>query len=1339
MKRKILALLLVLSLALSIIPTAGAVGEEKSPSDSGYGYTYRFVTADTIEITSYFGYEAEVTVPETIDGFTVVGIAGFHPNAGSSTALSPWIKRVVLPDTVTYIGEDAFTQEYDQWTTEFSSLEEVILPSNLKTIGRRAFANLLLLKKIDIPASVTSIGEGAFEHCTALKDVTLRCDPLVMAASAFGSKNGDRSPFAGVLQDKYDEWIWAEGVSDFLVWNGWLYAYKGGSKTPVLPSGIVGVAASAFENVGLTGVTLPAGLKVIGMSAFASNADLTSVDIPAGVERLDYGVFSDCTSLASVTLRQGLKSIGENAFDDCTALKSITIPDGVEVVDEGAFSGCENLAEIGFPASVVETYINTIQDTKYYSDLPSGEQMYCGSVYLGMKNTDYRDYPSSLTIRPGTKTVNIEYQPDGLNELILPDGLKTFILKSGGDHCGITTLTIPESVDYIDCSYLPYLTTLKLPQEAKLAEGAFSSCRWLKSVTIPKGNPYLNAFGDCHAIETLTIPDDVVELGAVGGAGLKSINLGKIRVLGENALKDETRLESLTLPDTLVAIESGALSGCKRLASLKGGRNVKTLGSDCFKDCIALTDLGALSDSVCSIRNGAFENTGWYHDQPDGPVYFGSVAYTYKGTIPADTVLALKAGTIAVSEGYIFEHELRYWEKEDVKNVIAIVLPDSVRCVGSNAFANCKNLKSIDLGGVQYIGCEAFNNSACESIVLPDTVRYVGDNAFSGTALKAIHLNNGLRVLEKGAFFSYGAGKGVTIPASVTYLGPQCLGYYPLKPDEPLSGVGIIPNFVIYGASGTAAETYANENGITFHDNVGCTSHEYVTETMSATCQTGGFTRKTCTLCGYVEVSGKTAAGGHKATANTAIDATCTHPGFTGGTHCASCGEVLSAPIQTPALGHSWRSDTMGANNPIQYFGMIWHYCSRCETTWYEPSSIAHVHDYSYHVSEKHPSCTVQGHTEYSCACGASIKGNYTDPLGHYFEWVTDTVATETEAGCKHEECTRCHLVTRNENTVIPPTGPGHKHSYQATVKAPTCYDYGYTTYTCSCGESYIDDNSYTDSLGHNFVGGVCTRCGATESSTQPHEHNYTAVVTSPTCTGQGYTLHTCSCGDSYKDSYVNALGHNFVNGVCTRCGVQEGACDGGESCPGRHFTDMPSYKNWAHEGIDFAIERGLVNGTTPTTFSPKKTMTRAMLVTLLWRYEGEPTAENGKTFTDVSPKQYYAKAVAWASSEGIVKGMTDTTFQPNGEITREQMAVLFYRYAEWKGVDMTPRADISGFPDYSRVSGYAREAFRWANATDLIGGSKQNGVNYLLPKGSATREQVATLLMRFIRNIIEA
>ena len=120
-----------------------------------------------------------------------------------------------------------------------------------------------------------------------------------------------------------------------------------------------------------------------------------------------------------------------------------------------------------------------------------------------------------------------------------------------------------------------------------------------------------------------------------------------------------------------------------------------------------------------------------------------------------------------------------------------------------------------------------------------------------------------------------------------------------------------------------------------------------------------------------------------------------------------------------------------------------------------------------------------------------------------------------------------------------------HTHSYKNTVTAPTCTAKGYTTHTCSCGNSYKD--TYVDALGHNYVSGVCTRCNAKDPNYQaPHTHSYTAAVTAPTCTAAGYTTHICSCGDSYKDNYVNALGHNYVNGACTRCGDKSAATLGG-------------------------------------------------------------------------------------------------------------------------------------------------------------------------------------------------
>ena len=110
---------------------------------------------------------------------------------------------------------------------------------------------------------------------------------------------------------------------------------------------------------------------------------------------------------------------------------------------------------------------------------------------------------------------------------------------------------------------------------------------------------------------------------------------------------------------------------------------------------------------------------------------------------------------------------------------------------------------------MQYIGREAFNNSACESIVLPDSVRYVGSNAFSAPNIRAIHLNDGLRALDEGAFFTYGKGSGVTIPASVTYIGAQALGWCPIDPDDPFAGLTRIDGFAVTGTAGSAAQAYA--------------------------------------------------------------------------------------------------------------------------------------------------------------------------------------------------------------------------------------------------------------------------------------------------------------------------------------------------------------------------------------------------------------------------------------------------------------------------------------------------------------------------------------------------
>ena len=172
---------------------------------------------------------------------------------------------------------------------------------------------------------------------------------------------------------------------------------------------------------------------------------------------------------------------------------------------------------------------------------------------------------------------------------------------------------------------------------------------------------------------------------------------------------------------------------------------------------------------------------------------------------------------------------------------------------------------------------------------------------------------------------------------------------------------------------------------------------------------------------------------------------------------------------------------------------------------------------------------------------------------------------------------------------------------------------------------------------------------------------------------------------------------------------------------------------DWYFDAVQYVYENDMMAGTSDTTFSPNQTTTRGMIVTILYRLEGEPTVTGTTAFTDVTADQYYANAVAWAVQNGIVAGSDATTFAPNNAITREQMAAILYRYAQFKGYDVSAKADLSTYIDAADVSAYATDAMAWASQTGLITGTS---ATTLSPAGQATRAQVATILMRFCENI---
>ena len=388
------------------------------------------------------------------------------------------------------------------------------------------------------------------------------------------------------------------------------------------------------------------------------------------------------------------------------------------------------------------------------------------------------------------------------------------------------------------------------------------------------------------------------------------------------------------------------------------------------------------------------------------------------------------------------------------------------------------------------------------------------------------------------------------------------------------------------------------------------------------------------------------------------------------------------------------------------------------------------------------PTCTEQGTAFYKCsACGAT-RTEKIAALGHDLsrcDLVPD--ATCTQPGRAVGTCARCGVKI---DEVIP--AKGHDYSYKsASSTEPTCTESGRYQGTCPrCGKEY---NDTIPALGHDWGEWVvaqeptaettgyryhlCARCNTREGEDIPklHEHAWNAgvVTQKPTATEPGVKTFTCTICGATKTESIPATG-------------LPGTCPGGPTCPGYAFRDMPVPADWSHEGLDYCIYRGYVAGTSASTVSPTGVCTRAQLVSILYRMQGEPTTVKGyelsklrAPFNDVPRGQWYTDAIWWAKLTDVVAGTSATTFDPEGEITREQLAVILYNYTQQFAPGSIPAAgSLAGFPDAGSVSSWARTEMAWAVGNGLISGTGSGGVAYLSPQGSATRAQVAAILMRF-------
>ena len=819
---------------------------------------------------------------------------------------------------------------------------------------------------------------------------------------------------------------------------------------------------------------------------------------------------------------------------------------------------------------------------------------------------------------------------------------------------------------------------------------------WMGNVTVTEYNDKGQKLGTT-VVENLG--EEYLALAYIAGATTED---GKtytgVTNVGDRAFKDCQYLTCMFLDDGITTIGDRAFYADEYLSAINMPRNLELIDQYAFYGCDTLTFVRA---GACSrlrrIEDHAFYSCTMLAELrlPNGLTYIGPWAFAWDRILgQEDTTLSLPSSLQVIETGaFAFvNHHKNLNIPANVTSIgdyafmcdyymnnLTFSPGDKPLTIGKAAFFGDNHMKTVDLSNrvaqidkCAFAGCEML-----EEVYFGDKIDTIQGRAFTS-------LDNAMKILVEGVL------NGILRPddtdQNADQAGDISTAFNMIAKITKLKRAVFKndPAKSIYGAA---------DSNRSFPDDC-VVYYPQGSHTWAAELKDDG------TWQGY-----KTGLwhGNHIAQfADTVVDPTCTKQGYTH--HVCTVKGCTYAPVD----------DT---------------YVAATDHTWVKTQTNP-------------PACTEQGTAFYKCsACGAT-RTEKIAALGHDLsrcDLLPD--ATCTQPGRAVGTCARCGVKI---DEVIP--AKGHDYSYKsASSTEPTCTETGRYQGTCPrCNQDY---NDTIPALGHDWGEWVvtqeptytttgyryhlCARCNAREGEDIPklHEHVWDAgvVTQKPTATEPGVKTFTCTVCGATKTEAIPATGVPDV-------------CPGGPTCPGYAFRDMPVPTDWSHEGLDYCIYRGYIAGTSASTVAPNGVCTRAQLVSILYRIQGEPTTVAGyelaklrAPFDDVPRGQWYTDAIWWAKLTGVVSGTSATTFDPSGEITREQLAVILYNYTQqFAPGSLTATGSLAGFPDAGSVSSWARTEMAWAVGNGLISGTGSGGVAYLSPKGSATRAQVAAILMRF-------
>lgn len=659
-------------------------------------------------ITKYDGNVRALTIPDTLDGYTVVGIGK------NAFAKNTYLQSVVIPDTVTVIQESAFA--------ECTNLSQIHLSDNLEYMYDSAFGYCNSLNNVCIPKTLVECyskdffkGEGGpFRDCINLKNISFE-----------------------------------EGITN--IPKKLFYRCTGIEKINI-PDTVIMIDDRAFkECTSLKNIQLSNNLTTIGQEAFNGCTSLEKVVIPNSVTTIKGAAFLACSKLSDVTLSKNLLSLGGYAFGDCDSLESIEIPKSIETTTEeyyiqyiygyqwGVFIACDNLKEIIFE---------------------KGTTQIAKGMFANNESIEQISIPDTVTLIGDQAFLNCT----SLSDVQLSQNLITVGQEAFMGCTSITKIKIPDSVTtikgaaFLACSDLSDVTLSR--NLISLGGYAFGDCDSLESIEIPKSvkdttseyyGQYIydyqwGVFIACDNLKNITFEKETTQI--VYGMFANNESIEKIEIpetvttIGSDAFYKCTSLTEINIPDTVLTVGSYAFGGCKNLEKVHLPKNIKNIEKGTFKDCSVLKDI-TIPDTVMKIGDVAFSGCTALPQitLPASVQTIGDKAFSHCEAL-AD--VKLSEGLTSIGS-YAFEHNIA---------LPKVTLPNTLESLGERAFQYCDVLADVDLGaGLKVIPEYCFyKDPALQKVILPYQFTTVNAGAFENcTKLTDITFNRNVSSVDASA------------------------------------------------------------------------------------------------------------------------------------------------------------------------------------------------------------------------------------------------------------------------------------------------------------------------------------------------------------------------------------------------------------------------------------------------------------------------------------------------------------------------------------------------------------------------------------------------------------